>query len=362
MATDLSKKPLSSSTSGPGQSIFSGDPLVKSRQDFIHTIEQRDLDVTPIQQIHDIYPAWATSYSGAYAAKIVTEALQQLHQRAVSLNAQHATALAQQQQREAEARALQAQLEAQVLRARQEAEEQRRREDEQRLLAEQEAAQAKIKEANTFSALGNVAVARPLIIGAAGVVAELGTVALAAAIRAAFAELIRVAGVGPGGRIAVFASLMLYSQKLGNGDRFAISVPLSELDPVAEKKWQYNSDNVIDLRARIGTEVRGETENYFLAATETGGISPSVRSVTAQWDEKSGTYGLTTTDTPPRHLTWTPIVHPASSSTQSPAALTEIHHKIHISKGGAVYDVDNLIVVTPKRHIKIHSGGRKHDE
>ncbi|MCY1185262.1 Pyocin-S2 [compost metagenome] len=40
----------------------------------------------------------------------------------------------------------------------------------------------------------------------------------------------------------------------------------------------------------------------------------------------------------------------------------EIHHKIHISKGGAVYDVDNLMIVTPKRHIEIHSGGKKYEE
>jgi len=33
----------------------------------------------------------------------------------------------------------------------------------------------------------------------------------------------------------------------------------------------------------------------------------------------------------------------------------ELHHVKPISKGGAVYDVDNLGVVTPKRHIEIHS-------
>lgn len=32
----------------------------------------------------------------------------------------------------------------------------------------------------------------------------------------------------------------------------------------------------------------------------------------------------------------------------------ELHHKVEISKGGAVYDVDNLGVVTPQRHVLIH--------
>ncbi|MEN3262477.1 S-type pyocin domain-containing protein [Sodalis endosymbiont of Spalangia cameroni] len=34
----------------------------------------------------------------------------------------------------------------------------------------------------------------------------------------------------------------------------------------------------------------------------------------------------------------------------------ELHHKKHISKGGKVYDVDNIQVTTPKRHINIHRG------
>ena len=32
----------------------------------------------------------------------------------------------------------------------------------------------------------------------------------------------------------------------------------------------------------------------------------------------------------------------------------EIHHIEHIQQGGAVYDVDNLAVMTPKRHVEIH--------
>lgn len=36
----------------------------------------------------------------------------------------------------------------------------------------------------------------------------------------------------------------------------------------------------------------------------------------------------------------------------------EIHHKNRIIDGGGVYDIDNLVTVTPKRHIEIHSGGK----
>ncbi|EHM7064882.1 HNH endonuclease [Salmonella enterica] len=34
----------------------------------------------------------------------------------------------------------------------------------------------------------------------------------------------------------------------------------------------------------------------------------------------------------------------------------EIHHRDEVAKGGDVYNVDNLNVVTPKRHIEIHRG------
>jgi hypothetical protein len=34
----------------------------------------------------------------------------------------------------------------------------------------------------------------------------------------------------------------------------------------------------------------------------------------------------------------------------------EIHHGIEIAKGGAVYDMENLSVLTPKRHIEVHKG------
>jgi len=40
----------------------------------------------------------------------------------------------------------------------------------------------------------------------------------------------------------------------------------------------------------------------------------------------------------------------------------EIHHKNQITDGGGVYDIDNLTAVTPKRHIEIHSGGKRNEK
>ncbi|UVK96577.1 S-type pyocin domain-containing protein [Pseudomonas sp. B21-048] len=35
----------------------------------------------------------------------------------------------------------------------------------------------------------------------------------------------------------------------------------------------------------------------------------------------------------------------------------EIHHLVEVAQGGAVYDMDNLVVMTPKRHINFHGKG-----
>ncbi|CFR26015.1 HNH endonuclease signature motif containing protein [Yersinia kristensenii] len=36
----------------------------------------------------------------------------------------------------------------------------------------------------------------------------------------------------------------------------------------------------------------------------------------------------------------------------------EIHHVKFINNGGEVYNIENLRIMTPKRHINIHSGNR----
>ncbi|MEZ2876864.1 MULTISPECIES: HNH endonuclease signature motif containing protein [Pseudomonas] len=37
----------------------------------------------------------------------------------------------------------------------------------------------------------------------------------------------------------------------------------------------------------------------------------------------------------------------------------EIHHIENVRHGGAVYDVDNLAIMTPKRHVAIHKEDRQ---
>jgi hypothetical protein len=35
----------------------------------------------------------------------------------------------------------------------------------------------------------------------------------------------------------------------------------------------------------------------------------------------------------------------------------ELHHKQRIADGGAVYDLENLSILTPKAHIELHKKG-----
>ena len=47
-----------------------------------------------------------------------------------------------------------------------------------------------------------------------------------------------------------------------------------------------------------------------------------------------------------------------STSERAGAAVKfELHHKVYVSRGGAVYDLANITVVTPKRHKEIHRAG-----
>ncbi|WP_311971689.1 HNH endonuclease signature motif containing protein [Pseudomonas baltica] len=34
----------------------------------------------------------------------------------------------------------------------------------------------------------------------------------------------------------------------------------------------------------------------------------------------------------------------------------ELHHKVYIAAGGGVYDIDNIVILTPNRHINTHNG------
>ncbi|MDR6609363.1 hypothetical protein [Pseudomonas synxantha] len=37
----------------------------------------------------------------------------------------------------------------------------------------------------------------------------------------------------------------------------------------------------------------------------------------------------------------------------------EIHHMVEVAQGGAVYDMENIVVMTPRRHVLVHRRGKQ---
>ncbi|XHF30783.1 S-type pyocin domain-containing protein [Pseudomonas chlororaphis] len=238
--------------------------------------------------------------------------------------------------REQEARHLQEQARIAVqAEARRVAEEQARIREQARIAAEAEArrlaeeqariAAEAIRNAHTFRAPGAASATGPLFMTSAGAVAvvEAASASLQAAVRSAIAGLGSLAAsVGAGAVVGV--SALVYSSKLGNGelpDRYAFSTPLSDLAPdfAPDLHAIAAAGGTVDLPFRVSskTDANGQSE-VFVVKTDGRNIPSAVRVVAASYDAERNVYTATTTDVPPRTLTWTPIVNPGNSSTTSP--------------------------------------------
>ncbi|MDI3401160.1 S-type pyocin domain-containing protein [Pseudomonas sp. V88_4] len=204
---------------------------------------------------------------------------------------------------------------------------------EARRLAEEQAriAAEAIRNAHTFRAPGVASATGPLFMTSAGVVAvaEAAAASLPAAVRSAIAGLGSLAAsVGAGAVVGV--SALVYSSKLGNGelpDRYAFSTPLSDLAPdfAPDLHAIAAAGGTVDMPFRVSskTDANGQSE-VFVVKTDGRNIPSAVRVVAASYDTGRNVYTATTSDVPPRTLTWTPIVNPGNSSTTSPAGQPDV--------------------------------------
>ncbi|MBH3403546.1 S-type pyocin domain-containing protein [Pseudomonas glycinae] len=204
---------------------------------------------------------------------------------------------------------------------------------EARRLAEEQAriAAEAIRNAHTFRAPGAASATGPLFMTSAGVVAvaEAAAASLQAAVRSAIAGLGSLAAsVGAGAVVGV--SALVYSSKLGNGelpDRYAFSTPLSDLAPdfAPDLHAIAAAGGTVDMPFRVSskTDANGQSE-VFVVKTDGRNIPSAVRVVAASYDTGRNVYTATTSDVPPRTLTWTPIVNPGNSSTTSPAGQPDV--------------------------------------
>lgn len=260
--------------------FFGRPPLTRSTKqnaiDFVNRLQVRRGVRASV-----LYQSYIDSLSAAYRVGLMHEAIASLEKKAVALSAVIASA-------EAEA---------------------------ERIAAEVQ----RVRKENTFSVTGSAAIGSPLIITAAGaVISAIAEFSLLSAIRAAIAA---VAGLPTGFVVGTIA--MLVPSRLGNGERpphFALQTPLAELDPQLAAMLATGAPTApVALAYRFGsnTDAAGNYE-IFAARTDGQVVSSHVPVVAATYDAQRNLYTATTTDTPPRILTWTPVVTPDNASTTLP--------------------------------------------
>lgn len=222
-----------------------------------------------------------------------------------------------------------------------------------------------IKATNLFRVRGAIAATRPVVVMPAGAIAATEGVATAlqAAIRAAIASLAGFLASTASG-LLVGVTALVYSPKLANGElpeRYAFSTPLSDLAPGQDNDLQAIAavGGTIDLPYRISSKTAedGQSE-VFVVKTDGVTVPSKVRVVAATYNTEQKVYIATTADSPPRTLTWTPIVNPGNSSTTSPvepseppvytgATVTPVQGRVDIFPGVSAAGFDDYVWIFP---------------
>jgi hypothetical protein len=121
-----------------------------------------------------------------------------------------------------------------------------------------------------------------------------------------------------------FAALLMPS-RLGNGERFSMSVPLAELSSESAQTLREIADRQGTLELPVGLGVRrlGAGAEIFVATSDDFHIRSSVLVLNAAYDLLNDVYEVALPDSPTDFLTWTPAISPGDSSTESPMVDTD---------------------------------------
>lgn len=301
---------------------FGTNPIGRTAEDYVNEGYRRVVlegaGRLRLQQYMD------AAYQAAYTAKLLEAQIQLLNEQLAALNASLVQAQAQEQARlaaEAEAKRV--------------ADEQARIAEAERLAAEvaakaaaEELARAaeELRLANTYRVSGAASANGPLLTTSVGTLPliETAAVTLQAAIRSAISALANLAA-GTASGLLVGVSALVYSPKLANGElpeRYALSTPLSDLAAGSAQDLAAiaAAGGRVDLPVRIGSKAAADGQSEVFVTQTDGVLVPSgVRVLAATFDAERNVYSVTTADTPPRTVTWTPIVKPGDSSTALPA-------------------------------------------
>ncbi|MDR6957169.1 hypothetical protein J2W43_001145 [Pseudomonas brassicacearum] len=190
----------------------------------------------------------------------------------------------------------------------------------------QEQALRNVLASRAFPMLGAAAATGPVftLVGSSLVISSEATLAIQAALRAAVAMAVESLTAVAAPTLAGVAAL-LYSPKLANGElpeRYAFSTPLSELAPTQHSDFQAiaAAGGTVDLPVRLTSQATADGQSEILVVNTDGVTHPSkIRVLPVTYNAQQNLYTATTEDTPPRTLTWTPVVQPGNSSTALPA-------------------------------------------
>ncbi len=151
---------------------------------------------------------------------------------------------------------------------------------------------------------------------------------------------------------ARYAPLMLYSTRLGNGERMGVSVPLAWLAPGADQTLDANrlAGQTLELPLRMNAVPSGTETVVYLAATDGSSVQRDVRVRQAEWDNGLGAYRFTAEGPGGAILLWHPATPPSTLSSYDPETGS------HIPGLPIVEDLrkhtDGLIQVPPELDIR----------
>lgn len=305
----------------------------------------------------DAIAKWNVSYAAAYQAKLLAEQMKLLEALVAAQNKVVAEAQAKAvaaAQAEAQRVAVETAREAAEAAEAAEAEVKHAAEEQARLAAEETAAQVKaqaqanslaeeqarkaaeaeIRRATQAEALGQALSGRALpMVGAAAspVFAMAGstvatspatTLAIQTALRTAVAMAIESLTAVTAPALAGFAAL-IYSSELGNGDLYALSVPLSELSPDNSDDLQAIAavQGEVNLPLIIGSRTTSKKTEYVVTSTQSAPTFSKVPVRLATLDPLGNFYRSVSPDAASSNIIWTPIVKPDGASTSLPTSV-----------------------------------------
>ncbi|PAU56178.1 hypothetical protein BZL43_16495 [Pseudomonas sp. PICF141] len=346
-------------------SFYGVDPIGKPLQAFYPkalTLEK------PVPANGIAIQAWMTSYKAAYEARLLSQTIQMLNQQHVNVLNWLAAVQANDQARlaaEQEARRVAAELaqinEQAAIRAREQtrlamlAEAQRLAVEQARVAAEAAARQVAAEQAQlaalaeaqrqaeqlrveaerqehekqqaasatlrVYPAVGATASSSPVFSFAstAVILAPETSAAIITALRSAL-QVATAAGAATLGSVLIGFAALLTPSRLGNDERFTMSIPLAELTSESAPSLRAIADRqgTLDLPVGIGYRPIGSGAEVFVITADGFDIRPSVPVRHATFDAQNNVYRLSLPDSPTNTLTWTPAVTPGNSSTERP--------------------------------------------